>query len=94
MKFQLTDRIAKMRNMSRDAEVWIDPERAQIYTKYYRENIDKDSIPVGRAKAFYAYMTQKELYLGDGEMIVGERGRAPKLIPTYPEIACHSLQDL
>ena len=94
MKFQLTERIEKMRNKSRDAEVWIDPERAQIYTEFYRENLDKDSIPVGRAKAFYAYMTQKELYLGDGEMIVGERGRAPKLIPTYPEIACHSLQDL
>lgn len=34
------------------------------------------------------------MYIGDEELIVGERGRAPKLIPTFPEIASHSVQDL
>ena len=32
--------------------------------------------------------------VGEGELIVGERGPAPKATPTYPEITCHSLADL
>lgn len=94
MKFELTERIKKLRDESKNAEVWIDPERAQIYTEFYKKNSDKYSIPVGRAKALYEYMTKKKLYLGDGELIVGERGQGPKRIPTYPEIACHGLEDL
>ncbi len=39
-------------------------------------------------------MEKKELYLGEEELIVGERGRAPKRIPTFPEIASHSVEDL
>ena len=29
-----------------------------------------------------------------GELIVGERGHRPKATPTYPEITCHSADDL
>lgn len=32
--------------------------------------------------------------MNEGELIVGERGPAPKATPTYPEICIHSLQDL
>ena len=36
--------------------------------------------------------------LGKGEipeeLIVGERGPSPKAVPTYPELTCHSLEDL
>ena len=32
--------------------------------------------------------------VNEGELIVGERGPAPKATPTYPEICIHSLQDL
>lgn len=90
----LTDRILRLKEKSRDAEVWIDPERAQIVTDFYSKNAGKYSIPVLRALSFKNLMEKKELYLGDEELIVGERGRAPKLIPTFPEIACHSAQDL
>ena len=94
MTIQLTDRIEKLRVKSRDAEVWVDPERAIIYTDFYRKNDGRYSIPVMRAMAFREFMMKKELYLGDGELIVGERGSAPKLVPTYPEIACHTVEDL
>ena len=90
----LTDRVLRLKEKSRKAEVWIDPERAQIVTKFYSENAGKYSIPVLRARSFRNLMEKKELYLGDDELIVGERGRAPKLIPTFPEIASHSVQDL
>src|SRR5208337_3733715 len=36
----------------------------------------------------------KTIYLGEGELIVGERGPRPKVVPTYPELTCHSLEDL
>jgi len=90
----LTDRILRLKEKSMAAEVWIDPERAQIVTSFYSKNAGKYSIPVLRAYSFKNLMEKKELYLGDEELIVGERGRAPKLIPTFPEIASHSVQDL
>ncbi|MDF1548831.1 MAG: glycyl radical protein, partial [Bacteroidales bacterium] len=36
----------------------------------------------------------KKLYIGDNELIVGERGPEPKATPTYPEVSLHSIQDL
>jgi len=47
-----------------------------------------------RALAFKYILENKEIYIGEGELIVGERGPRPKATPTYPEITCHSLQDL
>ena len=34
------------------------------------------------------------LYIGDGELIIGERGPAPKAVSTYPALPCHSEEDL
>ncbi len=47
-----------------------------------------------RARAFQYLCEHKRLYLGEGELIVGERGPRPKATPTYPELTCHSLEDL
>jgi len=47
-----------------------------------------------RARSFYHLCERKAIYLGDDELIVGERGPRPKAVPTYPELTCHSLEDL
>jgi pyruvate-formate lyase len=52
------------------------------------------SVPVRRALAFQYILSKKELYIGENELIVGERGPEPKATPTYPEVSLHSLQDL
>jgi formate C-acetyltransferase len=39
-------------------------------------------------------MDNKTIYIGRDELIVGERGPAPKATPTYPELCCHSMEDL
>jgi formate C-acetyltransferase len=39
-------------------------------------------------------MENKSVYIGSDELIVGERGAAPKATPTYPELCCHSMEDL
>jgi len=32
--------------------------------------------------------------MGQDELIVGERGPVPKAVPTFPELTCHSVEDL
>ncbi len=39
-------------------------------------------------------MEHKTICISERELIVGERGPGPKATPTYPELCCHSLQDL
>jgi len=62
-------------------------------TDYYR-NAPAASPPVLRALSFKHLMEKKRIWIGEEELIVGERGPAPKETPTYPELCCHSLQDL
>jgi formate C-acetyltransferase len=44
--------------------------------------------------AFKYLLENKAICINDGELIVGERGPAPKATPTFPELCCHSLEDL
>lgn len=87
-------RTERLRRESLDAVPSISGERAAITTAFYKANMGRYSIPVMRAMNFYALCDQKTLYLGDGELIVGERGPRPKAVPTYPELTCHSAEDL
>ena len=43
---------------------------------------------------FKEYFSKKTLYLGDGELIIGEKGRDPQASPTFPELCCHSVEDM
>jgi len=90
----MTGRTTRLRQESLAAEPAISAERALLLTEFYRENEGRWSIPVLRAKSFLYLCEKKTIYLGEGELIVGERGPAPKLVPTYPELTCHSLEDL
>ena len=72
----------------------ISAERAKIITEFYKENLGKYPPPILRALAFKELCEKKEIYIGEDELIVGERGPGPKLVPTYPELTCHSLEDL
>lgn len=91
----ITERIEKLRKESLDAVNRLSAERAALVTDFYRGNPEKSySVPVCRALAFEYLFRQKSLWLGDGEIIVGERGPAPKATPTYPEICLHTQADL
>jgi formate C-acetyltransferase len=46
-----------------------------------------------RALNFLEICKQKTIYIGEEELIVGERGPKPKSVPTFPELTCHSVQD-
>jgi len=88
-------RIRRLRKRSVDIKPYISPERAILLTEFYESGaVNNVSIPVARALAFKHLLEKKKILIKEGELIVGERGPAPKATPTYPEICCHSLEDL
>jgi len=89
-----SERIVFLREASYVAEPSISVERARILTDFYRKNEGKYPAPVLRALSFKELCTKQSIYIGDRELIVGERGPGPKAVPTYPELTCHSEQDL
>lgn len=90
----MNGRIRKLRQQSVETQPSLSIERALHETQFYRDNYGKYSIPVLRALTFLDHCKRKTLFLGEGELIVGERGPAPKAVPTYPELTCHSVDDL
>jgi len=91
----MTDRIRQLRRESLRAINTLSAERALLVTEFYKANEDKGlPIPIMRAKAFEHIMLNKKLCINPGELIVGERGPAPKAAPTYPEVCLHTLDDL
>ncbi len=90
----MNERIQKLRKLSVETEPSLSIERALHETAFYRENFGKMSIPVLRAANFQDHCQKKAIYIGEGELIVGERGPRPKCVPTFPELTCHSVEDL
>ncbi len=90
----MTERVSFLRQQSLDATAAISAERAELITDFYRENTGFMSAPMSRALAFRHIMEHKTIYIGEQELIVGEKGPAPKATPTYPELCCHSQEDL
>ncbi len=88
-------RIKKLREETLQAVNRLSAERALLVTQFYKEqSAAEETVPVQRAKAFEYILRHKSICINEGELIVGERGPAPKATPTYPEINLHSLKDL
>ncbi len=94
----MTDRVRQLRQQSLDTKETLSSERAELLTDFYAgmgtNNRSTVSIPIQRALAFQYLLEHKTIHIGEGELIVGEKGPAPKAAPTYPELCCHSLEDL
>ena len=90
----MNNRTSRLREQSFNARPCISAERALLVTEFYKENEGKFSVPVLRALNFKNLCEKKAIYIGDDELIVGERGPYPKAVPTFPELTCHSLADL
>ena len=90
----MTERVRRLRHESLEAVPTLSPERARLMTEFYRENSGPMPEPIRRARSFAYLMEHKTICINEGELIVGEKGPAPKAAPTYPELCCHSLADL
>jgi pyruvate formate-lyase/glycerol dehydratase family glycyl radical enzyme len=91
----MNERVKKLRKESVETRPYISTERAELITEFYQSDVPhRHSVVVCRALSFKHLMENKTICINDGELIVGERGPAPKATPTYPELCCHSMEDL
>ncbi len=91
----INERIHKQREMSLMAINHISAERAILVTEFYKQPTTVlFSVPMQRAGALMHILSNKKICINPLELIVGERGPAPKATPTYPEVCIHSLADL
>ena len=89
-----TERIKRLRRLSHSTQPHLDLERAKIETDVYKEYEGSVSVPVLRALVLKEYFSKKTLYLGDDELLVGEKGKDPQCSPTFPELCCHTIEDM
>jgi len=89
-----TERVKKLRAQSEQTAPEISLERAVLVTEVYKQYYGQVSPPLLRAYTFKQLMEKKTICINDGELLVGERGPGPQATPTYPELCCHSLDDL
>ena len=90
----MNDRIRRLRQQNFDTPTTLSIERALIETEFYKQNYGTMPIAMLRAQNFYEICKKKTIYIGPDELIVGERGPVPKAVPTFPELTCHSVDDL
>jgi trans-4-hydroxy-L-proline dehydratase len=91
----MTPRIQQLREQSLKAVNRISAERALLVTEFHKTDLAQQvSVPVRRALSLKYILENKSICINQDELIVGERGPAPKATPTYPEITLHSLTDL
>lgn len=91
----MNDRVKKLREQSLNAIPSITAERAKLITEFYKSpEAGRMSYTMQHAMAFKHILENKAIGINAGELIVGERGPAPKSTPTYPEVTCHSVRDL
>jgi len=94
MERGMNTRIKQLRQQSETAVPAVSIERALLVTEAHSKYAGTVSNPVLRAMIFKHLMENKTICINDGELIVGERGPAPQAAPTYPELCCHTLDDL
>jgi trans-4-hydroxy-L-proline dehydratase len=90
----MNDRVNTLRERSLASRPSISAERARLLTEFYQQEDGRHSVPMMRALAFKHLCEQKTVWIGEGELIVGERGPEPLAVPTFPELTCHSVKDL
>ncbi len=91
----MNERIKKLREESLNAINCLSAERALLVTEFYKSDVaNQVSVPVARALALEHIFKHKKICILDDELIVGERGPAPKATSTYPEVNVHTLKDL
>ncbi len=89
-----TERTKRLREKSVNTQPKLSTERSLLMTETYKAHGGEVSIPVLRALSFKNYLEKRELYIGEDELIVGEKGNEPQTAPTFPELCCHTPEDL
>jgi formate C-acetyltransferase len=94
MKRGMNKRIQKLRKQSVETEAKIYMERAKLVTEAYKKY--EGTVPTVqlRALALKHFFENKTISIHPGELIVGEKGDGPQSTPTFPELCCHTVEDM
>lgn len=90
----MNERIQRLREQSVTTQPRLYLERANLETDAYLKYEGTVSVPELRALAFLHIMENKTLCINEGDLIVGEKGDGPQAAPTFPELCCHTLEDM
>lgn len=90
----MNERIRRLREQSENTPPRLYLERADLETDVYIKYEGTVSVPELRALTLKHVMENKTLCINDGELIVGEKGDGPQSAPTFPELCCHTMEDM
>lgn len=90
----MNERVRRLREISLNTQPRIYMERAKLETEVYQKYEGTVSVPELRALTLKHFFENKKLHIEKGELIVGEKGDGPQASPTFPELCCHTLQDM
>ncbi len=94
MERGMNDRIRKLRYQSEHTVPHIFMERAVLMSEAYQKYEGEVSIPELRALSMKEIFSRKTITIEEGELIVGDKGAGPQSTPTFPELCCHTLEDM
>lgn len=80
----MNDRITDLRNRFFETAPEVCPERARYFTQSMKET-EGEYIALRRAKAFANILDKMTIFVGDGELIIGNQASKPRSAPVYPE---------
>lgn len=89
-----TERVRRLREESLNMQPRIYMERAVLETEAYQKYEGTVSIPELRALTLRHFFANKSISIPKGELIVGEKGDGPQSAPTFPELCCHTVEDM
>lgn len=90
----MNERIRRLREQSENTPPRLYLERADLETDVYLKYEGTVSVQELRALTLKHVMENKTLCINDGELIVGEKGDGPQSAPTFPELCCHTMEDM
>jgi len=94
MQRGMNERIRRLREQSETTPPRLYLERADLETDVYLKYEGTVSVPELRALTLKHVMENKTLCINNGELIVGEKGDGPQSAPTFPELCCHTMEDM
>ena len=68
----MTERVAKLRQLSLDTKPWLSIERARLLTRFYNRRNGPLSVPLMRANALAYIMEHCTIAIGPGQRIDGK----------------------
>ena len=89
-----TERVRRLREESLNTQPRLYMERAVLETEAYRTYEGTVSVPELRALTLRHFFAHKTISIHRGELIVGEKGDGPQSAPTFPELCCHTIEDM